>query len=216
MERGVYTDCTACGSANPPGSEFCGECGAPLEAVSAPPPPPQPEEPVLEVSEQLVEPLVEELRPLPPKELPLAEDQQPLSWSPPLPEDVVYYEGDGVRVTRTQAILGDQTYEIAQVTSVSLESKPARRMAGIVTAIIGFSVMSGCLFSGESLAIKLVVVLGGLVALALGVVLVALEKSEHTVRIVRASGEVGVFASNDPDHAEQIVRAMHRGIAVRS
>jgi hypothetical protein len=44
----VNLTCAQCGHINPAGSKFCGECGAPLEAVSAPPQPIVPVRPAIE------------------------------------------------------------------------------------------------------------------------------------------------------------------------
>ncbi|MFC2015643.1 DUF6232 family protein [Chloroflexota bacterium] len=227
----MYTDCPACRASNPPGSDFCGECGAPLAPVEPSAELRQPEEPALEspdVSEEAqsateqeaseperLEPAAEALPSSPPEEPLPSEDKQPQLLTPSSLENRVYYEGEGVRITRTVAVLGDDTYNMADVTSVWMEPGPARRIPGIVTAVIGLLIMSCFMFAGENLVIKLVLLFGGLVAAVLGVFLAVLGKSEYTIRIERDSGEVGEYVSQSHNHVERIVRALDRAIAAR-
>ena len=227
----MYIDCPACKSANPPGSEFCGECGTLLVPAGDPSEPQQPEKPVPEASpeaeqaptapEQLQPPPLEgesgedEPPPAPGEEPPFDHDQLVPRISPDTFEEHVYYEAEGIRITRNQAVLGGETYDMADVSSVWSESKPAKRITGIVVLVIGLSVMSCFVFAGDDLIIKLLLAFGGLAAVVLGVLLATLGRSEYTVRIKRASGEIGEFTSESYNQVAEIVRALDSAIASR-
>jgi len=124
-----------------------------------------------------------------------------------------YYNAGGVTITNTRAILGSKTYAMTNITSVSLTERAANRAPGIIIVLVGLtSGICGLMLSPNVRIVGLIV--GGL-ALALGIYLFISAKPTYAIQIGSASGENNVLSSKDKDRIVAIVKAMNQAIMDR-
>jgi len=126
-------------------------------------------------------------------------------------KEVSFYSDDkGVRITNTRAIMGTTTYAMANITSVSLATKPANRLAGILIAVLGLLV----LWATDELDISNGTILG-VIVVGVGILAAVLVKPKYTVGIESASGKSDAISSNKKVYIEGIVRAMNEAFIKR-
>ena len=125
--------------------------------------------------------------------------------------EVIYYQGSGVRVTSTRAILGAKTYAMANITSVSASKKSANRAPGVIIALIGLIIAGFAAASnGGGCGITI-----GVVLLIAGIAVTVTAKNKYIVRIGSASGEANALESTNKEHIKKIVGAMNKAIVQR-
>jgi len=139
-----------------------------------------------------------------------------------IPEEHVILEERDVRITNLRAILGNKTYAMSNITSVSLNKRTPSRLP-VTFLLMGAGLLALFLFSfiqllgGEDTnAIPVLVLLlfgGGF--LALGILMRWAIKPTYVVRIGSASGESDVLTSTDRDLTERIIGAMNQAIVMR-
>lgn len=155
---------------------------------------------------------------------PMSTDMQPrpspgaVARSAPLQneEQSFYSNQKGVRVTNTRIIIGPQTYSLANVSSVSLFTKPANRPAPFLIgggmALIGIVALMGAARAKDGqFGCGLFALVAGAVLIAIGVVL----KDQHFVRLTAAGGESNVLQSTDKSYIGSIVAAINEAIVSR-
>lgn len=123
-------------------------------------------------------------------------------------EQTYYSDEKGVRITGTRAIFGSTTYSMANISSIRTDQEPAKRIPGVVTAIIGLIL----LFMGYS-EVWLVII--GIVILGIGVLMALRAKGTYHVKITSASGEATALSSNDEGYVRRIVNAVNEAIISR-
>ena len=123
-------------------------------------------------------------------------------------EQTYYSDEKGVRITGTRAIFGSTTYSMANISSIRTDQEPAKRIPGVVTAIIGLIL----LFMGYS-EVWLVII--GIVILGIGVLMALRAKGTYHVKITSASGEATALSSNDEGYVRRIVNAVNESIISR-
>jgi hypothetical protein len=125
-------------------------------------------------------------------------------------EETVFLRQGDITISNVRAIIGNKTYAMANITSVSLHKIPAKRKPGILWAIIGFFVMIGG-FAGGSPGVGVL----GLIILALGVWVAYSKKDFYTVHIGSSSGEADALKSKDGEYIKSIVTAINEAIIKR-
>src|SRR5690606_36611116 len=98
--------------------------------------------------------------------------------------------------------LGGTTYATANVTSVStLESKPGRKFE-IILGLIGLVVLTETF-------------LGGLILIALAVLIFKMKKSKFIVKLSSSANEKDALWSNDKNFIHTVVEAINEAIIYR-
>lgn len=136
--------------------------------------------------------------------------------APPQPrvkEEVIYYNKDNLLVSNTRAILGSQTYSMANITSVSMHEVPPNRTPGLITLLVGIIMMGGFV-GGEDSNCMAFGIIGIFVAL-FGAYLLWAPKTSYAVRIGSASGETNALSSPDKEYIRVIVAALNKSIIER-
>ena len=110
----------------------------------------------------------------------------------------------GVRVTSTRLTVGNTTYAMANITSVSTKKvDPSYSgagwtvIAGVVLFLLGF---------GEKAVVLCVL---GLIVAGVGIYWATRLEPEHHLRIVSAAGESSPLSSKEKGYIEGVVRAIH-------
>jgi hypothetical protein len=149
-------------------------------------------------------------------------------------EEAVFHQDEEVLITNTRAVLRQDTYSMANITSVRARVKPANPLPGIVIAAVGLlpTACCGCstlgilpmVGSGELEDIGAGLMTGGaslagaifgLLIVAGGVALAVAAKPSHIVVIGTAGGEKDALSSKDSDYVTRVVRALNEAIVHR-
>jgi selenophosphate synthetase-related protein len=132
-------------------------------------------------------------------------------------EQTIYSDNAGIRITSARAVFGGTTYSMANVASVSMESRSPSVTGEVFLAIMGFGVLmcGGPAMQEDATMLAIVVCIGLAMAIA-GIALAVRAKKTYIVMIQSASGKANALSSKDKDYIENIVRAMneafiHRG-----
>jgi hypothetical protein len=127
--------------------------------------------------------------------------------------DLTYYEDEEVTISPGVATLGDRTYALNDVVSVSMEHKPANRMPSLLLAVFGALVAVTALADvwGDPV-MGIVVTACGLALLGLGTLLAATAQPRHIVRVDTASGEEEALVSPDKERVERVVGAIRQAL----
>ena len=207
--------CSQCDKPNPADSTFCGFCGAPLAPEGIP-------------AEATTTELLQS-RPSAESEVPqeAAPEASPGARREPTPEtvrpqvseppraqdDLTYYEDEEVAISPGVAILGDRTYSLSDVASVSLEYKPASRMPSLLLAAFGALVAVTALADvwGDPV-MGIVVTACGLALLGLGTLLAATAQPRYIVRVNTAAGEEDALVSPNQERVERIAQAIRKAL----
>ena len=127
-------------------------------------------------------------------------------------EAVIFKKGT-VRITNMRAIIGNKTYVMSNVTSVSV----AKQKPNYALLIIIVPLLVGGLFAtfGGLSQQDLNVGLAGIAALALGIWMLRSARTKYIVKIGSASGESNALRSQDEGYIREIVKAMNEAIVRR-
>ncbi len=125
-----------------------------------------------------------------------------------------YYRAGNVLITNARAEMGGRTFAMANVTAVSMATaKPSPGCAFVLLALGALVGIAGLASIAD----------GGIVALAIGVVIAAVGfawlkslKPAYSVNLGSASGESRAMQSQNREEIEQIVDAIKRAIVERS
>lgn len=128
--------------------------------------------------------------------------------------EVLYYSDDMAVVARERAVLGGETYLLADILSVSMDVKSATRLPSVLVALLGAGVTLFALIwvQGDPL-LGMILTVGGLALLAVGILLTITARARYVVRIETDQGEVEALASPDRYRVERIVRALEHALA---
>ena len=125
-------------------------------------------------------------------------------------EQTFYADEDGVRITATRAIFGSTTYSMANITSVTRGEEPAKRMPGILVAIVGFLT----LIVGSSSNSTIWIVIGVLISV-LGIYIAYTAKGKYFLKITSAAGESTPISSKDKKYIDGIAVAINEALIRR-
>jgi len=125
-------------------------------------------------------------------------------------QEKTYFTNDKVRITNSRAILGEKTYAMSNITSVSMGTIPANYNPAIFLAVAG---ISGLILGPQIDASMCMVV--GIVLLILGIILAVAAKTQYSVRLGSSSGESDALSSPDQGQIRKIVDAMNDAIIDR-
>lgn len=129
-----------------------------------------------------------------------------------------FFNQGAIAVTKTRFVVGDQTFAIAGVTSVSIAEIPPGFPLG---AILCFSIGGLFLFAGFSstvgreFSLASVTFLLGAIPIAIGVTGVRSRRSVFRVVLTTAGGEVNAYSSFDRGFVENVLRALNAAIVAR-
>lgn len=124
--------------------------------------------------------------------------------------EIVYYQQGTVTITDKRAVLGEKTYALSNITTVSKATKPPSGTVGL--AIIAFGLAVGfCVMQNSRWGGIFIMAVTALPALYY----MFTAKPSYTVRIGSASGEADALESKDEDHIQAIVNAMNKAIIER-
>lgn len=140
------------------------------------------------------------------------EQQRPASQPQPASPktETVYYQSGDITITNSRAVIGDQTYSMSNVTSVSVLEIQPNRTGGIILALLGLLFTAVGWASGGGLFLWL-----GVLGLAIGIIIIASLRTKYAVCIGSASGESNAFISPDKEHIHPIVEAINKAIVER-
>lgn len=149
----------------------------------------------------------------------LAESKQQTQPQPVISlQETTYFSEKNVKITSTRAIIFDQTYSMANITSVSTKELHPNQSFGIILMLVGmlFSLcgLPGLFNLTEGSSILLTFFVGGVIALVFGIYLIATSK-RYAVRLGSASGETNALISKDQDYIQNIVDALNQAIIER-
>ena len=121
-----------------------------------------------------------------------------------------YYQGDGVTITNSRAIMGGKTYVMANITSVAMQQIAADTSGSVNLAIVGVVVLVvSSIFSSTLIGII------GFAIIVFAIYLFLNSKPEFAVAISAASGEQKALQSPDRATIEKIVAALNEAIIHR-
>jgi len=127
-------------------------------------------------------------------------------------QETVYFQESGVTVTNARAILGNETYVVANITSVSAFETGPNRAIPLIIALVGL-IIGLCSFS-IGFRFSLGVIVGILIIAVAGYVFFT-AKPSYVVRIKSASGEADAYMSKDKTLVERIATALNTAIVRR-
>lgn len=142
----------------------------------------------------------------------------------------IYFSDGEVHVTNTRAILGEKTFVMANVTSVSMRKLPPNRIIGVLIALSSIPVflcISCAYFTAGSLTLEdpsqantfwFLTIILGLLAFSLivaGIWVAYRARPKYAVVLGSASGEIRAFVSKDYGYIRKIVVALHEAIIKR-
>jgi hypothetical protein len=120
-----------------------------------------------------------------------------------------FFEADGVLVTNTRFVRGNETFAMSGVTSVRAHTVVPPKTGPIILIIFG------AIIGLASLQSSLSGVLVGVVVIGLGILWFRGIKNSYFVRLVTASGERDAVSSFDANYIGGIVDAVNQAIIHR-
>jgi hypothetical protein len=109
----------------------------------------------------------------------------------------VFYDQGGIKVTSNRLVFGQQTFQLAGITSVRAQEIPPNRKGPIIVMIVGLFCTLGI----------------GTIA---GIIWMCMQKTTYAVMLVSAGGENPAYTSADKNQIFQIVSAVNDAMAARS
>ena len=138
-----------------------------------------------------------------------------------IPDRVIYTDGHHVIVTETAIRVKNSMYRLKGVTKYTLSTLEPERIPGLILltfgfllAVIGaFSVIPATMAQGlqignTNVGMNMIALGGGVLFLALGLILSLIAKRKYAVRIATALGEQDVVVSDKKEYISQIVEAL--------
>lgn len=129
----------------------------------------------------------------------------------PTKEEINFYSDEnGVRVTSSRLIIGQTTYAMLNITSVSCAVEPPSRVGPLFFLIFGalffFVGLSG---TAHQMAVF------GFFLLAIGGLWWKVQKTHYYLKVASASGEAKAVTSIDKQRVDRIVQAVNEAIIGR-
>jgi hypothetical protein len=126
-------------------------------------------------------------------------------------QEITYFQEGGTTVTNSRAILGNQTFAMANTTSVSMHKEEPKRLRWILLIILG---LMGAIQVNTPNVPTLFWGLSILVA-AFSVFELVTAKPKYSVVIGSACGETHAMDSIDKDYISKVVGAINEAIVRR-
>jgi hypothetical protein len=123
-----------------------------------------------------------------------------------------YSDQKGVRITSARLIVGNTTYAMLNVSSVSMTVTKPSLFWPVTLVLVGAAIMLAAL--SHSRAATSLLVVGALLALV-GVVAWRGSSPTYHVRISASSGESTALSSSDKGYVEKVIRAINEAIIHR-
>lgn len=120
-------------------------------------------------------------------------------------EEQVFFNDGGVSVSNSRMMYQGKTYAMSGVTSVKSWEKTPSRKGPIILIVIGVLLLA----AGKSAIIGAVLFIGG------GIAWWVSQKSEFSVMLTSASGEMQAYTSKDGAFVSKIVNAVNDAIVHR-
>ena len=98
-------------------------------------------------------------------------------------EEKTFFEHENVKVTNARFLVGEQTFAMSNITSVSSSQDRHSRVGPIILLIVGFVM---CCAS---------IVVAGLIVMAVGVLWLMLQKTKYHVMLRTSGGETKALTS---------------------
>ena len=125
-------------------------------------------------------------------------------------DEKIYLEQSGLRVSSTRVVIGNTTYALANITSVSTDKTPPSRGMALMLVLIGIFVL---MVSAPMESIFAAIV--GALICGIGVWLTISAKPTFHVALGTAAGEKHALASKDQRMVEHIVESINTAIIER-
>ena len=109
----------------------------------------------------------------------------------------VFYDQGGVKVTSNRLVFGQQTFQLAGITSVRPQEISPDRKGPIILMIVGLFCTLGL----------------GTIA---GIIWLCMQKTTYAVMLVSAAGESPAYTSMDKNQVFQIANAINEAMAARA
>jgi hypothetical protein len=136
---------------------------------------------------------------------------------PPLPvqpkEEKIYFD-NAVAVTTTRVIVGETTYALRNMTSVSMTYTPPRIFGALLLLAFGGLLLLGGFVSIHTNAPAPIGVylIGGAMVIGAILMMVTAKTSYHVI-MSSASGEIHALTSKKKDYIERVVFSINEAIA---
>ncbi|QXU41478.1 DUF6232 family protein [Pedobacter sp. D749] len=121
-----------------------------------------------------------------------------------LQNEITFYQDVNVTVTQSRYVTNSKTYAMRNISSVHIFEIVKSKTAPVLMIIMGVLM----LFAND---IRIL----GLIVLVVGILILALNKNEFTVRISTNAGEVNSIVSKDRLYVQNIVSALNDAIVFR-
>ena len=121
-----------------------------------------------------------------------------------LQNEVTFYQDINVTVTQSRYVTNSKTYAMRNISSVHVFEIVKSKTAPVLMIIAGVLM----LFAND---IRIL----GFILLAVGILILALNKNEFTLRISTNAGEVNTIVSKDRLYVQNIVSALNDAIVFR-
>lgn len=115
-----------------------------------------------------------------------------------------FYEDGNVIVTQSRFVASSKTYAMRNISSMSIGEIKKSKVFQILVIIVGVIMLTG-----EGTRVY------GVVAIAMGALLLYFIRNEYSVRINSNSGENDGFVSKDRERIEKIVNAVNEAMVLR-
>ena len=121
-------------------------------------------------------------------------------------EEQVFLEEGYVTVTRTRIVIDNQTYPVANITSIRTDGVAPNLLGAILMGVFGaLLLIYGLSESAATLPI-------GAVLIAVSVVWWRQAKTTYTIFFGTAGGERSVLESEDADYVNRVARAIDQAL----
>jgi hypothetical protein len=164
-------------------------------------------------------------KPEKPAARPQPEPRAPVRPAPPSPpEEKVFYEQAGDRITNYVAQVSGTTYAMSDISSVSMEKlKPTTRdimraatPGFILSLAFGLSICFGMAYSDDPEVSSIIGIVNVLVFAGLFIAILYAswqQRPKYAVRIRDSSGERDILVSKNKSHIQKVVNAIKKALA---
>jgi hypothetical protein len=128
--------------------------------------------------------------------------------------ETTYFQEGRVTVTNARVIIGDHTYSLSNITSVSMKRISASYMGPLIIFLIGLGFIV-CGLAADFNQGGVLWFFSSAVFIVFAIVLGYSQKDSYSVQIGSASGESNALISKDKDHIQEIVDAINTAIIER-
>jgi hypothetical protein len=154
---------------------------------------------------------------IPPSAPPIVQSPPPVSAAQ---GEAVFLSEGGITVTKTRFMVHGQTYALANITSVSAATIPAKRggaialfLIGPFLSLIGFGVMSDGSPDDRPVGIFLLIL--GVILVGVGILVFKALKDSYAVVLSTAGSEMKTCVSRDGSFILRVVAALNEAIVAR-